>query len=220
MPPSSGFGSSEDQHIGKVAATLSHDGLSWRAVRLRARDAAGKAFELDIEPKECGKRGLSIRADDAGTFLRTFGYYDNMLGGTLALTGEFNGRGAEESLAGRLKVISYRIVKAPLLTRLLSIMALTGIIDALQGEGLGFASLEVPFTLDDGVLEITDSKATGASIGFTASGKIYTEAEVLHLEGTVVPAYLINAALGSIPIVGNLFTGARKAAVYLRRATN
>ena len=196
-----------DQHLGKFAATLSHDGLSWRAVRLRARDAAGKAFELDIEPKESGKRGLSIRADDAGTFLRTFGYYDNMLGGTLALTGEFNGRGAEESLAGRLKVISYRIVKAPLLTRLLSIMALTGIIDALQGEGLGFASLEVPFTLDDGVLEITDSKATGASIGFTASGKIYTEAEVLHLEGTVVPAYLINAALGSIPIVGKLFTG-------------
>ena len=196
-----------DQHIGQFAASLSHDGLSWRAVRLRARDAAGKAFELDIEPKEGGKRGLSIRADDAGTFLRTFGYYENMLGGTLLLTGEFDGRGADETLAGRLKVISYRIVKAPLLTRLLSIMALTGIIDVLQGEGLGFASLEVPFALDDGVLKITDSKATGASIGFTASGKIYTEAEVVHLEGTVVPAYLINAALGSIPIIGKLFTG-------------
>ena len=198
---------SEDQHIGKVAATLSHDGLSWRAVRLRARDAADKAFEVDIAPKEGGKRSLSIRADNAGTFLRTFGYYDNMLGGTLQLTGEFDGRGAEESLAGLLKVISYRVVKAPLLARLLSIMALTGIIDALQGEGLGFASLEVPFTLDDGVLVITDSKATGASIGFTASGKIYTEAQSIHLEGTVVPAYLINAALGNLPIVGKLFTG-------------
>lgn len=198
---------SEDQHIGMLAATLSHDGLSWRAVRLRARDASDKAFELDIEPKEGGKRGLSIRADDAGTFLRTFGYYDDMLGGTLLLTGEFDGRGAEETLAGRLKVISYRVVKAPLLARLLSIMALTGIIDALQGEGLGFASLEVPFTLDDGVLVITDSKATGASIGFTASGKIYTEAELIHLEGTIVPAYLINAALGNIPILGKLFTG-------------
>ncbi len=197
----------EEQYIGKVAATLSHDGFSWRAVRLRARDASDKAFELDIEPKEGGKRGLLIRADDAGTFLRTLGYYDDMLGGNLLLTGEFDGRGAEEMLVGRLKVISYRVVKAPLLTRLLSIMALTGIIDALQGEGLGFASLEVPFTFEDGVLVITNSKATGASIGFTASGKIYTEAELIHLEGTVVPAYLINAALGSIPIVGKLFTG-------------
>jgi len=197
----------EDQHIGQLAASLSHDGLSWRAVQLRARDAAGKKFELDIEPKEGGKRGLVIRADDAGTFLRTFGHYDNMLGGTLLLTGEFNGSGADETLAGRLKVISYRIVKAPLLTRLLSIMALTGIIDSLQGEGLGFASLEVPFALDDDVLVVTDAKATGMSIGFTASGKIYTEAKVVHLEGTIVPAYLINAALGSIPVVGKLFTG-------------
>ena len=197
----------EDQPIGKFAGTLSYDGLSWRAVRLRARDAADKAFELAIEPKDGGKRTLLVRADDAGTFLRTFGYYDNMLGGSLLLTGAFEGRGTDETLAGRLKVISYHIVKAPLLTRLLSIMALTGIIDALQGEGLGFASLEVPFTLDDGVLEITDSKATGASIGFTASGKIYTEAEMLHLEGTFVPAYLINAALGRIPLVGKLFTG-------------
>jgi hypothetical protein len=197
----------EEQHIDKVAATLSHDGLSWCAVRFRARDSADQAIELIIEPKEGGKRRLLIRADDAGTFLRTFGYYENMLGGTLELIGEFEGRGADESLSGRLKVISYRIVKAPLLTRLLSIMALTGIIDALQGEGLGFASLEVPFALDDGVLEIEGAKATGASIGFTASGKIYTEAGVLHLAGTFVPAYLINAALGRIPIIGKLFTG-------------
>ena len=94
-----------------------------------------------------------------------------------------------------------------MLTRILSIMALTGIVDALTGDGLNFATLDVPFVMHEGEVQITDAKATGTSIGFTTSGTIYTHADVLNIEGTVVPAYALNSLLGKIPLLGNILTG-------------
>ena len=110
-------------------------------------------------------------------------------------------------LKGKLRVVNYRVRNAPLLTRVLSIMALTGIVDALTGEGLSFAELDVPFTYTDGEVQISEAKATGTSIGFTASGTVYTHADVVNIEGTVVPAYAINSLLGKIPLLGNILTG-------------
>ncbi|NET39955.1 MAG: AsmA-like C-terminal region-containing protein, partial [Cyanothece sp. SIO1E1] len=89
----------------------------------------------------------------------------------------------------------------------LSIMALTGIVDALTGEGLNFSELDVPFAYTDGEIQIADAKATGTSIGFTASGTVYTHADVLNIQGTVVPAYALNSMLGKIPLLGNIFAG-------------
>jgi hypothetical protein len=45
------------------------------------------------------------------------------------------------------------------------------------------------------------------SLGYTAKGKIYTHAEVVDIEGTVVPAYALNSVLGNIPFIGTLLTG-------------
>lgn len=199
-----------DQRLNDLNANLIHDGSVWRTARVKATLGEKKTLDLDMQPIEGDKRRLAVRSNDAGLLLRTLGHYDNMIGGNFALTGELDSPAAGGSLKGVLRVDDYRIIKAPVLTHLLSIMALTGIIDALQGEGLGFSTLEAPFTYGDDVLDISDARATGASIGFTASGKIYTESEVVHLEGTVVPAYLLNAALGKIPVLGAIVTGGEK----------
>lgn len=53
-------------------------------------------------------------------------------------------------------------------------------------------------------------KAAGASIGFTASGTVYTHADVLNIQGTVIPAYALNSFLGQIPLLGNILTGNEK----------
>ena len=80
-------------------------------------------------------------------------------------------------------------------------------VDALTGEGLNFSELDVPFTYTDGEVQIAEAKATGTSIGFTASGTVYTHADVLNIQGTVVPAYALNSMLGKIPLLGNIFAG-------------
>ena len=102
------------------------------------------------------------------------------------------------------------MVNAPVLARLLSIMALTGILDALEGGGLAFSDLSAPFELQQGTLEIREARASGTTMGFTANGKIFQHADVVDLKGTVIPAYALNSVFGRIPLLGDLFTGGEK----------
>ena len=115
-----------------------------------------------------------------------------------------------QPLKGNIVVDDYKIINAPALAHVFSIMSLTGILEALQGQGLVFTKLNIPFQLSQGVFHLKDAKSTGASLGFTASGKVFRHADIINLEGTVVPAYLINSVLGRIPVLGNLLTGGEK----------
>ncbi len=190
-----------------VRGVLVNDGSKWQRLRLEARVGEGRRFAVNIRPRNGGKRTLAIHADDAGAALRVFDYYDDMIGGTMDVTGEYDDTAQGSPLTGRLNIRDYRVIRAPALAHLVSILALTGIIDALGGEGLAFSELVAPFGIRNGVVEVNDAKATGTSLGFTASGKFYTDAEVMQVEGTVVPAYLINAIWGHIPLLGTLLTG-------------
>ncbi|NDG50122.1 MAG: hypothetical protein EBY30_14045 [Rhodospirillales bacterium] len=37
-------------------------------------------------------------------------------------------------------------------------------------------------------------------------GRVLREADILDLEGTIVPAYMLNTVLGNLPLVGRLFS--------------
>jgi hypothetical protein len=200
-----------DREMTNVAGAITSDGDKWRKMQLQARLGDGQPFEVFLKPTGDGLRHLSIQADDAGTMLRTLGYYDNMVGGTLKLSGRIHDTRPGAPIEGKLVIEDYRVIKAPTLAHLVSILSLTGIIEALEGEGLSFNEMQAPFLLGGGVLNVKNARATGMSLGYTASGKIYTSpAEVLDIQGTVVPAYAINSVLGNIPVIGDLFTGGEK----------
>lgn len=190
-----------------VSATFAHRQDIWRTVLLDAKLNGQSKFDVNILPEETGNRIMSVQAENAGDTLRFLEIFDNMYGGKLSVDGRFDDAAPDRPLRGAIQVSSYRIRNAPLITRVLSIMALTGIVDAMTGEGLNFSDLTVPFTYRDGEISIADAKATGTSIGFTASGNIYTHADVINIQGTVVPAYALNSLLGKIPLLGNLLTG-------------
>ena len=200
-----------DREMTNVAGAITSDGDKWRRMQLQARLGDGKPFEVFLAPSDDGLRHLTILADDAGTMLRTLGYYNNMVGGTLELTGRIHDTLPNAPIEGKLVIKDYRVIKAQTLAHLVSLLSLTGIIEALEGEGLAFNEMQAPFLLDGGVLNVKNARATGMSLGYTASGKIYTSpADVLDIQGTVVPAYAINSVLGNIPVIGDLFTGGEK----------
>jgi hypothetical protein len=70
--------------------------------------------------------------------------------------------------------------------------------------------LVVPFVSGPDQIRVKDARATGITLGITATGTVDTKNETMDLEGTLIPAYLINSALGRLPIVGPLFTGGQK----------
>ncbi|MEX0695246.1 MAG: AsmA-like C-terminal domain-containing protein [Rhodospirillales bacterium] len=190
-----------------VSGTFVHKQGFWRTVLLDSKINGGPVLNVNMAPDSLGNRVLSVKADNAGDTLRFFDLFDNLHGGKMEIRGRYDDAAPTRPLNGKLHISDYRIRNAPLLTRVISIMALTGILDVLTGEGLSFAELDVPFTYTDGEVQVNDAKATGVTLGFTASGTLYTHADVLNLEGTVVPAYAINSFFGKIPLLGNILTG-------------
>ena len=163
-------------------------------------------FQVDISPQG-NERTVRFTSDDAGATLAMLGYYENMRGGNLVLDGAYDDMVPGSPLTGNLSVEHFRMKDAPAFAHMIGVLALTGIGDALRGEGLSFAELKAPFVLSGGLLEVKDVQASGPSIGFTAKGWVNLDSGHLAIDGTLVPAYVLNSILGNIPLLGTLLTG-------------
>ena len=201
---------SQKTFLNNISGTLVHEDDLWTTVLLNGELGQDKPFELTIQPSDDGHRDFVMTSADAGQALKVMDFYDEMQGGRMEITGKYNDKVPGRPFIGKMIVSDYQIVDAPFLTRVLSFMSLTGILDELEGGGLKFDYLEVPFIQGLGLLEIKDANASGTSIGFTGSGTIYTYADVLDISGTVVPAYAFNSVLGRLPVIGEILTGGDK----------
>ena len=200
----------KDRVVRDFIGTVYRDRGLWRKIDISGQVGDDGAVEVMLDTAVDGLRYLSIASDDAGAVLKTLDIYDNILGGVFDLKAAYTRPGKDAPLEGVAKVTDYAMIDAPAFTKLIGIMSLTGILDALQGEGLNFDILNAPFKLDGGVLELTQTRASGPTIGVTASGSVDMDNRMLDLKGTVVPAYAINALLGKIPLIGKIFSGSEE----------
>ena len=200
----------KDRVMTDLIGTVYREQGGWRKIDVTGVVGGEGSIQLLLDTDTDGLRYLSIGSDNAGDALRTLDLYDNIRGGTLDLKAAYTDASQDAPLEGVLKVQDYAMIDAPAFAKLIGIMSLTGVLDALQGEGLNFDIFDAPFKLQGGVLELTDSRASGPTLGVTASGTVDMDNKLMDIEGTVVPAYAINALLGKIPIIGELFTGPEK----------
>jgi hypothetical protein len=216
LPPmtlSAGFGRlwlSDDGALRDVSLHAQHDAQVWRTMTLAGTAGMDKAFSATIRPGGPGRRLLEARSDDAGGVFAAFGISDHVVGGRLSVRGAIDDTRDDSPVSGRLSIADYSVTNAPALARLLTVTALTGILDLLRGNGISFSSLDAPFTLADGVLTVKDARTAGSALGLTAQGEIDLDRNRIALEGTLVPAYALNSALGDIPVLGWLVTGGEK----------
>jgi hypothetical protein len=176
-----------------------------REGRIQGRTGPQAPFALVVTPQERG-RALSVTAEDAGALLRAFGILRSVQGGRLRVTAAYphDGRGAP--LSGQAEIDDFAVADAPSIAKLLQAMTVYGLLDALSGPEVGFARLIAPFTLTPETLVLAEARAFSASLGLTAKGSIDRRRQHLQMEGTIVPAYLINTVLGNLPIIGRLFS--------------
>ncbi|HEY9081109.1 AsmA-like C-terminal region-containing protein [Magnetovibrio sp.] len=203
----------KDRVLTDLIGTVYREQGGWRKIDVTGVVSGAKgggSIEFMLDTDTDGLRYLSITSDNAGAALRTLDLYDNILGGTLDMKAAYTNPRPDAPLEGVLKVEDYAMRDAPAFAELIGIMSLTGVLDALQGEGLNFDIFDAPFKLDNGVLTLSESRASGPTIGVTASGTVDMDNKLMDIKGTVVPAYVINALLGKIPIIGELFTGPEK----------
>ncbi len=183
----------------------------WESADLAAQTGAELRLDnqvnLSLQKGVDGKQSLAMVADDAGAFLRAVDVTPNVVGGHLEITGATDDKRQGQPLAGTLHMSEYRVVRAPMLARLLSVALLTGIVDSLTGEGIRFAQLDADFAYYGSIVEITNARSAGPALGITAKGTVDIDANTVDLDGTIVPANALNSLPAKIPLLGTLLTG-------------
>ena len=196
----------DERYLGKTEGTIFNDGLVVREARLNGVMSEGGSLKIEVVPDGAGRKVL-LSSDNAGGVLRAFDINDNVVGGRLNITGSYVGMVPAACLGGRVAIDDYRIRNAPIMARLLNVASIVGLLDALGGEGIRFDTLRVPFTRKDGITRFENAKANGISIGLTASGSTNSRDDTIDVEGSIIPANVLNGVLGKIPLVGGLFGG-------------
>lgn len=184
---------------------------------------ASAKLRATISPTPEGRRAVAAQSNAAGSVLRGIGFYDSMQGGLLDLTGTFDDMAPGAPLDGKIIVDNFRIVNAPLLANLLTVGSLTGIGDTLQGEGIRFVRLDMPFQMTTERFHVLDARMSGPAIGLSIKGQVDRAEGIFDLNGTIVPAYTLNSAVGAVPILGDILVGRDGegifAATYAMRGT-
>jgi hypothetical protein len=156
-------------------------------------------------------RRLTLTSDNAGALLRRLDSYSNMKNGRLELSGKIDDSRLSQPFSGSLEISNYNIVEAPILARMLTLASLTGIRDQMKGEkGIAFEKFSAPFSYENKLARIHDGRTFGSAVGITFEGVLDFERDVSELDGTLVPAYILNSIWGKIPILGELLTGEEK----------
>lgn len=204
------------QTIGAAHLQAGGSGERIAAAQLSAHTAPGKPVDITINPDK-GGRILRATAADGGAVLRALGVVGSIQGGALAISARYLDQQPGHQLTGTATMDKFTVRGAPVLAKVLQALTLYGLVQAVQGPGMRFEHLAVPFTLASGLLAINDARAFNPSLGLTAKGEIDLDRDRIAIEGTIVPAYYVNTALGRIPLVGRLFSPEKGGGVFAAR---
>lgn len=160
---------------------------------------------------------LHFEAANGGGAIAFFGISKSIRGGKLVVKGEPTPNGGLRDMRGSVVLSDFVLRDAPVLALLLNSMSLVGVLDILNGEGIAFKRARVNFNwVDRGqpaqhknvrLIKLRDGRTSGASLGLNFEGEIDNWANVLDMDGTIIPISGVNNVLSGIPLVGEILTG-------------
>ncbi len=182
---------------------------------LLAASASAQGAAAAITPLTGLRRNLQLTTLDGGSLLRAINAYGDLQGGALSLNVNYGGAAPA---TGVLSLSKFRILNAPAFTKVLQGLSIYGAPEAAAAPGLYFDRAVAPFTLDPQTLHLKGARAFSSSLGFTASGSIALADGNAKIDATIIPLYAVNALLGKIPVIGELFTAEKGGGLFAVRA--
>ncbi len=166
---------------------------------------SGQPVVFRVTPVE-GGREMRINGRDGGAAIRAANLYSKVAGGQIefyALLGK-DGSSVKD---GRLVLRNFEVRNEAALAELDSRGKPKRA--GPRREALTFDKLTLPFTSDARFIRIGESLVRGPELGASAEGLIRKSDGAVDITGTIIPAYALNAALGDIPLFGDILTGGR-----------
>ncbi len=118
--------------------------------------------------------------------------------------GEVTGRLVDGGADLRFEMSKVRVVKATALAKILTVGSLRGMADTLNGTGIEFTKVVAPISIRGSRISIARARATGPAMGVTTQGVIDIDSHTVDLSGGIAPSYVLNSAIGAVPVVGDL----------------
>ncbi len=211
----------------KISTVLGYNDTSITNMTAHVRKDAGKLTKLSVNGRLAGEAPLAVRlrkkkdkprfllaeATDAGAAFRLVGLYSRMSGGEMSLRVNLDGLGNADRIgtlyAWNFKVLGDEVVDQVLfgdersLTRPSERTGQT----RKRRTRIDFNTMRIPFSVGKGQFMLRDAVLNGPLLGATMRGRIDLKRDRVKLSGTYVPVYGLNAAIGSVPILGDILTG-------------
>jgi hypothetical protein len=180
------------------------------------RTPGGQPMTLTLGPRAGDARSrVHFRSGDAGFAVRALTGAENVVGGTASADGDWRG-GAASQARFTVEMRSFQVVRLPALAQLLSSAgSLTGLVETLNGEGIGFAVLNADMTYAEDRLRFTEGRMSGPALGLTGAGSYDITRDNLDVDGVIAPSPMLNLSmLGSIPVLGDILVSRRGEGVF------
>ena len=193
--------SMNDVVIRDVRGVIDMRGGVATGMRLTGRMPSGSEVGLLMQPARGGLRRLRIVSGDAGGMLRAANLYGRVHGGRM----DFSALLAPDGVRRGLLVMEDFQVRGE------NRLRLSGRRQAGNGPRRAaaqrFSRLVLPFSTDPGFIRIGDALVHGDGLGIAANGLIRRRDGALDIGGTIIPVYGLNAALGQVPLIGQILSG-------------
>ena len=194
------------EEITGVSASIATVGGRVKSADVAGSFLSGQPIVLRIVPGEQGRQ-LSITGRDAGAALRAANLYSKIAGGQINFTALLANDAKSSVRNGRLVIRDFDVRNEAALAELDQKGKPKK--SGPRRDGISFRSLGLPFTADDKFMRIGNSLIKGPDMGAAFSGIIRKADGAIDITGTIIPAYALNAALGEIPLFGDILTGGR-----------
>ncbi len=198
--------------INNVSGSLQLVGGQVLRADLKGVQSGNAPIALTISPNQQGLRDLRIVAKNGGAALRASNLYSKISGGAL----EFDallGAGTDASIQkGRLTIRDFEVLGEQALKAIPRQMPGKQQKQApapRPGNGQFFSKLTLPFSTDANYVRIGDALIRGPELGASAQGIVRKADGALDIGGTIIPAYALNAALGEVPVLGQILVGGK-----------
>lgn len=203
-----------NRQLTNFSARLRSDGPHWTEAEIDGALAQGKKLTVRFGGAN-GPGKFDLTADDFGALLRVLDVSGDIEGGTFAVKGDAVDQDGKRVLKGTFNGTDYRLVRAPLFARLLTLTSFTGVSNLLAGgRGIPFKVLQGDMVYGAGGLKIDNMRAYGGAIGVSASGTVDYDAGTLDASGTLVPANILNTVIGDIPLIGSMLVGGEGQGIF------
>lgn len=132
-----------------------------------------------------------IQSQNGGLVLKGLGIFSQARGGRLEIVMVPNGEPG--TFEGDMVLANTRLVDAPTVAEMLSTLSIVGLIDQLNGEGIGFSEVKARFRLTPRQVVLYSSSAVSPSLGLSMDGYYNLDSSTMDMQGVLSPFYLINS---------------------------